>query len=152
MELVLNRDYRDDRCTIGTIEAFGRRLQTMERPWVPSAKSVAPGKYKLERHSSEAHKDVWALVNKMLDVYHFESEVPPDRRGSARTVVLIHSANWASELRGCIAPGKERVSPRAPGSNGSWMVARSRDAMNELRNIVAGKIDVWLTITEDRLK
>lgn len=156
MDLELFRDYRDPGCTLGSIDSFGRRLQTMERPWVPSADSiagtkgvscVAPGKYKLERHNSEAHQNVWALVNATLDVYHFESDVPPGRKGKARTAVLIHSANWAEELRGCIAPGKERVKDGLV-----WKVERSRDALNELRNIMAGKLDVWLIINEERLK
>jgi hypothetical protein len=157
MELILYRDFRDPACTLGTIEAFGKKLHTMERPWVPSSGSVAgtkgvscvaPGKYKLERHDSEAHPNVWALVNKMLDVYHFEHEVPIERRGKARTVVLIHAANYASELRGCIAPGLARAKVPKDG----WMVQRSRDALNQFRNILAGKIDVWLTIDEERLK
>ncbi len=157
MELELFRDYRDPSCTLGTVESFGRRFQTMERPWVPSPDSpagtkgvscVAPGRYRLFRHNSEAHPNVWALVNPSLDVYHFEADVPADRRGKARTAVLIHSANWAEELRGCIAPGKERVKDRT----GRWMVQRSRDALNEFRNILQGKVDVWLTINEERLK
>lgn len=156
LELELFRDYRDQGCTLGSIDSFGRRLQTMERPWVPSPGSVAgtkgvscvaPGRYKLVRHNSEAHPNVWALVNAMLDVYHFESEVPPERRGRARTAVLIHSANWAEELRGCIAPGKDRVRDGL-----AWKVERSRDALNEFRNILSGKLDVWLTINEERLK
>ncbi len=156
LELELFRDYRDPGCTLGIVESFGRRLQTLERPWVPSPNSVAgtkgvsciaPGRYRLERHNSEAHPNVWALVNPSLDVYHFEHEVPRDRSGKARTAVLIHSANWAEELRGCIAPGKERLR-----QGKVWCVQRSRDALNEFRNILAGKIDVWLTINEERLK
>lgn len=155
MDLELHRDYRDAGCTLGVIEAFGRRLQTMERAWVPTVESVAgtkgvsciaPGRYKLERHNSENHPNVWALVNKALDVYHFEHEVPRERKGKARTAVLIHPANWAEELRGCIAPGKERMR-----QGQVWCVQRSRDAINELRNIMQGKLDVWLVITEERL-
>lgn len=160
MELILTRDFRDETCTLGVIESFGRKLQTMERPWVPSLLSVAgtkgiscvaPGKYRLMPHNSEAHPNVWALVNPMLDVYHWDGDVPIARRNIARTVVLIHSANYASELRGCIAPGLARAHPPAgsgPGPKG-WMVQRSRDALNQLRNIINGKIDVWLTITEE---
>lgn len=161
MDLFLNRDYHDPSVTLGTIESFGRKLQTLERPWVPSAKSVAgtkgvscvaPGRYRLEPHSTEAHKDVWALVNPSLDVYHWESEVPRDRRGVARTTVLIHSANWPEELRGCIAPGLSRFKAVPPsGGAKAWMVQSSRDALNQFRNIVSGKIDIWLTITEERL-
>lgn len=156
MELTLLRDYRDNGCTLGTIELSGRKLHTMERPWVPDPATsagrkgvscVGPGRYRLERHDSEAHPNVWALVNPALDVYHFEHEVPAHRRGIARTAVLVHAANWASELRGCVAPGLSRYKdPRA-----GWMVQRSRDALNQLRNAVTGKIDLWLVISEERL-
>ena len=153
MIIELHRDYRDVTCTLGVMSVFGKRWQTMERPWVPSDKSVAgtkgvscvsPGKYRLEPHNSEAHREVWALVAPILDVYHFEGDVPMQSRGSARTTVLIHSANYASELRGCIAPGKERR--KMP--DGSWMVLRSRDALNELRNAIGGAIELWIEIFE----
>lgn len=163
MELELFRDYRDSSCTLGTIEAFGKKLHTMERPWVPSTQSVAgtkgvscvaPGRYRLERHDSEAHPNVVALVNAALDVYHWEEQVPVARRGMARTVVLIHAANYADELRGCIAPGLLRAKVPARSGVGPpvWMVQKSRDALNQFRNIIQGKIDVWLTINEERLK
>jgi hypothetical protein len=154
--LALSRDYRDPTCTLGVLEAFGRRLQTMERPWVPdpAAKAgrkgvscILPGKYRLFPHSTDAHKDVWALTNPLLDVYHWESDVPPQRRGLARTTVLIHPANYASELRGCIAPGKERRKV----SQLEWSVQRSRDAMNELHQWVNGALDLWIEINEERL-
>jgi hypothetical protein len=57
--------------------------------------------------------------------------------------VLIHVANWAAELRGCISLGKKRVK-----SNGMWMVQQSADAVNELRMAVAGQFDLTLTIED----
>jgi hypothetical protein len=157
MIFTLYRDYRDARCTLGTIEAHGRRVQSLERPWVPSTNGgiggqkgvscVPPGRYRLFPHSGEAFKNVWALVNPALDVYHWDSQVPAARRGKARTTVLIHPANYVSELRGCIAPGKERK--RIDGKE--WAVFRSRDALNELRQWATGALDLWLDIDESRL-
>lgn len=107
------------------------RIYTLERPWVPvvvpaaimptpppcgqkGISCIPPGIYNLEMHSTEAHPDTFALVNRELWVYHWDTDVPPERRGYARTVVLIHPANWVEELRGCIAPGLSRGSLRAP--------------------------------------
>jgi hypothetical protein len=157
MILTLTRDYRDARCTLGTLEVYGRRVQTLERPWVVSTNGgtagqkgvscIPPGRYRLFPHSGEAFKDVWALVNPALDVYHWEADVPREKRGKARTTVLIHSANYVSELRGCIAPGKERKRVNRT----EWAVFRSRDAMNEIRQWVTGALDLWLDINEDGL-
>jgi hypothetical protein len=137
---------------MGYASLNGRKWASIERPWVPIPEApcgrkgmscVPPGTYKLEPHSTEQHKSVWALVNPSLWVYHYDHEVPSNRRGIARTVVLIHIANWASELRGCIALGKVRVKDQ-----GTWMVRQSSDAINELRMAMAGQYDNTLTISE----
>jgi hypothetical protein len=156
MILTLKRDYRDPRCTLGTLEAFGKRVNTLERTWVPATNGgtagqkgvscVPPGRYRLFPHTGDAFKDVWALVNPTLGVYHWDSDVPRDQRGKARTTVLIHPANYVSELRGCIAPGKERRRIA-----GDWGVFRSRDAINEIKQWVTGSLDLWLDIDEERL-
>ena len=123
----------------------------MERPCVPSLFTPSgtkgrscfpPGTYRLTKHSSEAFPNVWALVNPLLDVYHQPNDVPKDKKEFARTAVLIHAANWAFELRGCIAPGKTRQR-----TSGQWMVTRSRDALNELRNAIGSALDVQLVIS-----
>jgi hypothetical protein len=152
MNITLTRDLYTPTETLGTMSVSGRKWFTMERPWVPiegapcglKGRSCVPaGTYRLEPHSSEAFKAVWALTSPALWVYHWEHEVPRVRAGLARTVVLIHVANWASELRGCISLGKKRVK-----SNGAWMVQQSADAVNELRMAVAGQFDLTLTIEE----
>jgi hypothetical protein len=134
--MLLTRDYESPTATMGKIEmdVGGLPIQTLERPWVEShplgspcgAKGVSrvpAGLYKLVRHHSEAHPNSVALVNPELWVYHFDGDVPPDQRGYARTTVLIHPANWVSELRGCIAPGLARDGE---------MVLSSRAAFNRL--------------------
>jgi len=153
MILELARESHAPGCTLGWLTVAGRKYPTIERLWVPATDTPAGrkgvscvplGTYKLERHNSDAHPRVWALVNPMLDVYHFEHEVPAAKRGIARTTCLIHAANWASELRGCIAPGKERVRDRS----GLWRVERSRDAVNEIRSLVGASFDLSIEITQ----
>ncbi len=116
-------------CTLGLLFIEGLSLVTIERPWIPSAvgkggtkgvSCVPLGSYRLVPHDSEAHPRTWALVNEELDVIHY----PDSRRPNARTAVLIHPANWAHELRGCIAPGTRTVLD----SEGRHMVAESRKA------------------------
>lgn len=157
LELFIHRDYRDPTCTMGIITNGVKSLQTMERPWVFTPDSpaglkgqscVPPGRYRLERHSTDAHSNVWALINHALDVYHWESEIPASRKGKARSVVLIHAANRAEELKGCIAPGIRRVrwEPKV------WAVESSRDALNQVRTWIGSSLDVYLTIDEEKLK
>jgi Family of unknown function (DUF5675) len=150
--LTLNRDYFTSYCTLGHLsDPMGRRWPTIERPWIPNSYScgekgkscVGLGEYKLRRYTSDAFTSVYALSAPALGVCVTEQEVPPHGKEWFRTRVLIHPANWASELRGCIAPGKVR----AKGADGLWMVQRSRDAINEIRNVLGQSIDLVLNIT-----
>jgi hypothetical protein len=152
MNLELIRDFASPDVTLGTLAApNGRKWQTLERPWVPieaapcgqkGISCIPPGIYRLTTHDSEAFSRVWALTNPMNWVYHWDSDVPAPQSECARTTVLIHPANWATELRGCIALGKQRT--KQP--NGIWMILNSRDAVNELRGAVNGTYDLTLTI------
>lgn len=154
IHLQLNRDYFTSYCTLGYLQdpVTGRKWATIERPWLPTPEAVCGmkglsciplGEYRVMRYSSDAFPNVYALSSPTLDVYCTEAEVLPSKRGIARTRCLIHPANWASELRGCIAPGKDRMR----GRDGLWMVVRSRDAVNEIRNLLGNALDVRLTIS-----
>ena len=139
MNLVLHREKTDPAntdCTLGFLFVGDLQLATIERPWIPSATSkggtkgiscVPTGRYRLVRHDTEAHPETWALVNEELDVVHLPG---PGVSPHARTAVLIHAANWAHELRGCIAPGVRA----AIDSQGRHMVEKSKQAMNLIRN------------------
>lgn len=109
--------------TEGYFDTHPHRIFTLERPWVPASpyraddwipcgrkgvSCVPPGRYLLVPHNSEAHPHTVALVNPDLWVYHLDADVPASQRNFARTAVLIHPANYVSELRGCIAPGWSR--------------------------------------------
>jgi hypothetical protein len=151
MNLTLTRDLRDSSCVLGILEVNGHKLNTIERPWVPNPDGgrsgkrfescVSAGSYRLETHRSEKFGNVWALVNPLLDVYHWPDDVPRGRESQARVAILIHAANWAHEVLGCIAPGRNRVR-----SNNRWMVTSSRDAMNLLKTVIGNKLDMTLTI------
>lgn len=150
MKLALTRDYSGADCSQGRLQLLELTLDTMERPWIPAASApcgtkgvscVPVGEYKLVRHNSEAHPRTWALVNHDLWVYHWDEDVPADRKGVARTLVLLHAANFAAELRGCIAPGMGRA---VVGSR--RMVTQSRLAMDALQHRLSWDDDHLLSI------
>lgn len=127
MQLILIRDMYLSSCTLGTLQVPGTLgvFQTMERTWVASdvcrgglsgVSCIPEGTYKLVRHDSPKHPMTWALVNDELDVCHNPT---PGKRSD----VLIHPANYAHELEGCIAPGTGRML-----TNNEWMVLSSRAA------------------------
>jgi hypothetical protein len=141
VNLLLVRDFNSVECTMGKlhIPSAGKDFEcdTIERPWIPTPLSrggrkgescIPRGIYKLERHNSEAHPDTWALVNPDLDVIHYEDRERPN----ARCLVLIHSGNYARELRGCIAPGLRRTID----ADGYHIVTSSRLAMLEIKRLV----------------
>ncbi len=136
MKLLLRREPQQPShdCTLGLLFLADLSLVSLERPWRPSTESkggtkgiscVPVGTYRLVRHNSDAHPMTWALVNEELDVVHY----PGDGAATARSAVLIHPANWAFELRGCIAPGT-----RAAPSDRGFMVQDSRKAMKLLQD------------------
>lgn len=152
-QVIINRDTKTATETLGYLSFAGRKWPSIERAWVPDPRTPAGlkgvscvplGEYRLIPHSSEGHPRVWALVNGALEIYHWDWDVPKDRVGIARTVCLIHVANWASELEGCVAIGKQRIRD----SSGHWMVTDSRNAINELRSCIGSLIDLRLTIQE----
>lgn len=131
MNLTLLRTYNGADCTLGVLTLDGLTLQTIEKPWVPGqlggAKSVScvpKGIYQLVKHDSEAHPQTWALVNHLLGIGHWPNE-------SNRSTILIHPANYESELKGCVAPG---MSTGLNAELGVRMVMESRKAFALLKN------------------
>lgn len=153
LTLTLVRDLQTPIETLGYLSLRDRKWPSIEKPWVEDPRSLAGhkgassvplGEYRLVPHNSEKHPRVWALLNPALEIYHWDWEVPKARVGIARTLCLIHVANYAAELEGCVAIGKTRVK----SANSAWMVTNSRDAINELRSAIGASIDLKLIITE----
>lgn len=151
MNILLIRDIDQSAtyCTLGILQVNGRKFHTIERPWLPNPSGpggmrqescIPVGTYRLEPRETEARGKHWILSNRALGVYAQPQDMP-NGQPWGRSLVLIHAANWAHELLGCIAPGKARTV-----SNGEWMVTSSRDAMNELRTLLGNQIDLSITI------
>lgn len=127
-------------CTLGflSIPDVNLSLCTMELPWIPSAtckgglkgRSCVPvGIYTLALHDTKKHPSTWALVNHDLDVVHYEGDdADPDED---RATCLIHVANFARQLEGCIAPGLSHTIV-----NEEHMVTNSARAMEKIRQLV----------------
>lgn len=136
-------------CTMGELQVGDRhKFYTVERPWVPvignyacghqETSCIGKGQYTLEARETEARGKHWIVSNPELGIYRYPEQIPHGLY--ARSLILIHAANWAHELQGCIAPGKDH------GMIGEeWGVAQSRGAMFELRAMLVDK-DLHLEI------
>lgn len=103
---------------------------TVERPWHENAVGVScipPGDYKL-RHGTYTRNGTIAPYPDLEFV-----DVP------GRANIEIHAANWAHELKGCIAPGKGM-------SISSWMISDSHKALNEILAVVSGEPDIEIKV------
>lgn len=151
MILLLTSDHRDDHCFLGILEAAGRKWHTLERPWAedphggragqPGRSCIPAGEYRVQPRETEARGKHWIVLNPALDVYGEPEAVPHAKAISAKSLVLIQVGNMVSCICEGIAVGKgrERV-------GGRWQLTRSRDAMNELKQVLTGKYDITLTV------
>lgn len=125
MILTLTRYAYCETHTAGRVAFDNFRIHTIERPWLgnkPFKSCIPAGSYRVERRESVKFGSHWHV-----------QDVPE------RSLILIHAANYASELSGCIAPGMrstfdcKRMVP---------MVADSRKAMQALNEELNG-LDFW---------
>lgn len=141
MELLIARDVpRPAGCSLGTLTVASLLLDTIERPWIadpngspcgdPDVSCVPLGLYQLVLHNTTDKPCTFALVNPALGIYHEEEDIPPGARG--RFACLLHSANYAWQLEGCIAPGLARL----PIGKSAWMVTNSVKAIEQLFAVV----------------
>lgn len=112
MDVELRRELSTPNGTFGSLWIDSEQLYvTVERPADdPDHPCIPALTYDCKRFQSPHNGDCWLLMN-----------VP------GRTMIEIHSANLASQLRGCIAPGKG-----FGDFDGIPGVVHSKDAMLEL--------------------
>lgn len=147
MALKLVRGYTD-LGTFGKIydDAGKFVCYSMERPWQNNVafKSCIPeGEYLLVRHDSPKYGECYALTGGSVSLFKDDAY--------QRYGILIHPANWPSQLSGCIAPGASLgvidAKPR------DWAVLSSANALKRLENVIAdqeakaGENTVQLIIT-----
>lgn len=156
--LRLTRELMNASCCRGTLEVLDadgevvRTLFTIEKPWIPSSTGgragepfrscVSAGTYSLSPFVRPNGDKVWMLSNPELDVFKLDSDVPSARKGMGRFLILIHVANRARDVVGCIGPGRTwRTDP-----DGTVMVTSSRDAMKELHSELDGRRSLEIEI------
>jgi hypothetical protein len=155
--LRLTRDIQDEAATSGRLEVLDAAgtvqltLYSIEKPWLPSRAGgkagepfrscVGKGVYKLAPYVRPSGDKVWRLTNPELDVYPLDTDIPAEKKAFGRFLVLIHTANYARDVVGCIGPGLGRTTV-----NGVRMVTQSRDAMKRLHQKLDGKKNLEIEI------
>jgi hypothetical protein len=145
--------------TEGVLIIGDKLFATIEQPWTPNPNGAPGGKpfescipdgmYQLTpfvRPKSGA--EVYIITNPHRGVYHF-----PDQHsfGSGRNLCLIHAANWARQIQGCVAPGLTRVPMVDKKGSSDWpvqAVGSSGAAMRRIRDLL-GHGDHVLIIEND---
>lgn len=113
MDLDLGRYSYAKSETEGVLSVGDFDLATIERPWIagetpggkPFASCVPDGEYILEPWVRPSGKEVYILYNPDLGVWKEKADRP---FGVGRYLVLIHIANYARNVVGCIGPGMRR--------------------------------------------
>ena len=136
MHLVVerNRKLSNDRWTASVVKVYPNpddqtqvaTFEGIERPWKNNeddTSCIPDGDYQLVPHKGKYGR-VWAFVGETVS--HYEEP------GKARFACLIHNANWADQLEGCLAIGRG-VNPNTPRGR---MVLNSLQAVTALRKIM----------------
>ncbi|WP_444945649.1 DUF5675 family protein [Microbulbifer sp. VTAC004] len=110
--------------TLGRLRVRDCVFYTVERPWLgnrPFESCIPEGVYSCNPYNSLRFPNVWEL-----------QEVP------GRTKILIHTANYSADVRGCIGIGSNLA-------HGGWWVTQSRKAMQQLRELLPPEFDLTIT-------
>lgn len=121
MQISLSR-YNAPDWVLGRLHAGPLSLWTIERPWLDNKRNescIPDGEYELSHFRHAAWGDAWLL-----------HDVPN------RSEILIHPANYAHELRGCIAPGIDTSYGYTKNKGFTAMVTDSRRAMRALYDVL----------------
>ena len=123
MKLILERNYFND-ATIGVLRIEGKDNPiwfTIERPDLNNQNNIScipEGTYKVAPYSSDKFPDVWEVK----DVLN-------------RTKILIHQANWAHDLEGCIGVGDSLCYIKY-GAEYKKSVSNSKKTIQAIKNTI----------------
>ena len=108
MKIIVDRYESTGKGTLSNVSVIDPHSDTpittyfgIECPWKdnqPSVSCIPGGKYDLVPHSSDKYGEVWAFVGGTVSHYYDDGQ-------SERYACLIHSANYAHQLQGCLAIG-----------------------------------------------
>lgn len=123
--------YSERMGTFGRVLGLPFDVYTCEQTWRgnrPFESCVPEGIYQLMPVTSPRWGRTYALVNP--DIRVFASQADCEQDGD-RWACLLHAANTASELQGCIAPGE-----REGGLGSDWAVMRSGATLTRLLDYI----------------
>jgi hypothetical protein len=109
MDITIERFCYHPKGTLGVCTVAGETFYTIERPWLdnaPNVSCVPTGSYSMTWRESPRFGWTWML-----------EDVP------GRTYILIHAANYASDVQGCIGLGTSLMGDRVAVSNSRKAVA-----------------------------
>jgi len=139
MNMKITRYNTGDKGTFGELIIDGKKkYYTVEKPDagnVPYISSIPAGKYTMIPHYSPSRGDLLCLVNKDLGVTHYKDDIPNNR-----FAILIHVANYASDVEGCIGLGTGKT---------DTMVTNSKKAIKSFYDIVSPYEEHSIEIFED---
>lgn len=139
--------------TEGELIVGSKVFATIEQPWTPNPNGAKGGKpfescipdgmYRLTsfirpNRTGDSAK-AFIIWNPDLGVYRLPQDHEP---GQGRNLCLIHKANWASQIQGCIAPGLSRwpmVDPTPDPNKPNTVDQAVKDsglAMGQLRDLL----------------
>lgn len=114
MDLFIDRFSYASTETEGVLNVADFDLASMERPWIPGntpggkpfQSCVPDGEYTLEPWVRLSGAEVYILSNPDLGVYKERDDRPGD---DGRYLILMHIANFVTNVVGCIGPGLARA-------------------------------------------
>lgn len=132
---------------------------TIEQPWTPNPNGAPGGKpfescvpdgmYRLLPFVRPKNdREVFILSNPDNGVYQWPRDHEP---GSGRDLCLIHRANWARQIQGCVAPGLKRqamIDPNGESKYAVQAVNQSGDAMDRIVELLGERQHI-LSIEND---
>jgi hypothetical protein len=125
--------------TTGTMIASDASFFTLEQPWCDNEvghSCVPAGLYDLIPYYSPRHDETWCLSNPALNIMGADILTPSQVLAGMRSMVEIHSANWAEQLEGCVALGLEGQPMLDP------LTGRVEPAVENSRDAVAHLISI----------
>ena len=105
---------------------------------------IPAGVYQLLPYSSDKYPETFALHNPMLNVFDtldsgekaFEQNIA---RENFRYSCVLHTANWADDIEGCIGAGEKLGNGKkknAGWSDSRWMVTNSSKTTKQLKELI----------------
>ena len=118
IEIDLKRFAYHPKGALGVIDYSGERFYTIERPWLGNTVRIScipEGVYNMGWRESPKFGETWQVQ----DVQN-------------RTYILIHTANYAKEVQGCIGLGMGLMGDRVAVSNSRKAVAKFEEMTRDV--------------------